>query len=167
MRNEDQGAGQAVHVERPLDQTLYRENRGVLGAVRAGDNREHRTRTSAVDDGDRDVVAGVDAGGHGDDAVSFLSPLRFRGPDCESGMGVLQRGATVSVAAFVVSGFSQTRSNVAAFVVSGFSRTRSSVASVVVSGFSRTGRDQQSKRRGDDQFLHAGNFTTVSTAAYS
>ena len=71
----------AGHVGRvdPGDQLLDRDDRCVLRSVRSRYDREHRSGPCTVNHGDRDVVAGIDAGRHLQDAVRLLAALRRRG----------------------------------------------------------------------------------------
>ena len=81
-RNQDDRAGDLRRVEL-FDQLLDRDDRGVLGAVRAGDQREHRTGLRPVDDGDRDVEPRVGAGGDREDSGRLLAPACGGGADGE------------------------------------------------------------------------------------
>ena len=87
-RHQDERAGELRRLDR-VDQLLDRDDRRVLRAVRARDDREHRARLRAVHDHDRDVVAGVRAGRHLQHAIGFLTALGRRGPDREGRTRVL------------------------------------------------------------------------------
>jgi hypothetical protein len=57
-RHEDQRAGEIGRLD-GVDQLLHRNDRRVLGPVRPRHDREHRTWLGAVQDRNRNVVAGV------------------------------------------------------------------------------------------------------------
>src|SRR5689334_4940354 len=62
----------------------------------ARDDRERWTRTRAVDDGDWNVVSGVDTSGHLDDAVRTLPAQCGRGADAERRFGILAANRTIT-----------------------------------------------------------------------
>jgi hypothetical protein len=67
----------------PRAHALQRDDGRDLAAVRAGDEREHRSRLAAADDADRDLRARVDAGRDGERAGRGLARPHRERPDAE------------------------------------------------------------------------------------